>query len=390
MSPQLHIIGILVEQSPEKIGEIKSAFETVHYYPERDGPAPVDALRECEIIMCRWSTLDSFTLKDVPNLKVIQLTSVSKLTETAGVNAALTQKLYQDPGAFKQIQLCTASSGSSRKVCILTFAGMHVKTIPQYIIGQIITGNAIVGEKRWPAKEELFVTTLDHRSGRPDKSICGKTAGMLGYGHIAREAARVLKAMNVNIIAANSRGCRQTDDGCLLWLRGLVSQSQYILDGTGDKEGIIPTAYYRTDDPDSFEEFLSKSDILICSLPSTRATEWLLTKARLSCLPTGAVLMNAEGISFAAYRILLTEADDLISVLDAPNGLWGAVLDVTDPEPPPDGHPLFSHPRIIVTPHTSGEFDGYYDAATDLMLAQVRNIRAGGKPWNLVDPERGY
>lgn len=56
--------------------------------------------------------------------------------------------------------------------------------------------------------------------------------------------------------------------------------------------GIIPTAYYRTYDPDSFEEFLSRSDILICSLPSTRATEWLLTKARLSCLPTGAVLIN--------------------------------------------------------------------------------------------------
>lgn len=37
--------------------------------------------------------------------------------------------------------------------------------------------------------------------------------GLQGYGHIAREAARVLKAMNVNIIAANSRGCRQTDDG---------------------------------------------------------------------------------------------------------------------------------------------------------------------------------
>lgn len=105
MSPQLHIIGILVEQSPETIGEIKSAFETVHYYPERDGPAPVDALRECEIIMCRWSTLDSFTLKDVPNLKVIQLTSGKNSPRNTGHTGVNRCSFQADRNSWGQCSL---------------------------------------------------------------------------------------------------------------------------------------------------------------------------------------------------------------------------------------------------------------------------------------------
>ena len=46
--------------------------------------------------------------------------------------------------------------------------------------------------------------------------------------------------------------------------------------------------------------------------------------------------------------------DDLLHVLDRPGGLWGAVLDVTQPEPLTKGHPLWSHDKVIVTPHLSG------------------------------------
>ena len=82
--------------------------------------------------------------------------------------------------------------------------------------------------------------------------------------------------------------------------------------------------------------------------------------------------------------------EDVISALDSPEGLHGAGLDVTDPEPLPDGHPLFTHPRVIVTPHTSGDFDGYVGAAVDLFLANMKRVREGGKPFNVVDPEKGY
>ena len=56
----------------------------------------------------------------------------------------------------------------------------------------------------------------------------------------------------------------------------------------------------------------------------------------------------------------------------------------------PDGHPLFTHPRALITPHTSGDFVGYFDAAADLLLASVERVRKGGEPFNVVDPEKGY
>lgn len=65
-------------------------------------------------------------------------------------------------------------------------------------------------------------------------------------------------------------------------------------------------------------------------------------------------------------------------------------LDVTDPEPLPAGHPLFTHPRVIITPHTSGGWEGYFDDGADVLLYQAERIRAGREPVNVVDPAKGY
>lgn len=56
---------------------------------------------------------------------------------------------------------------------------------------------------------------------------------------------------------------------------------QYIIPGTGDPDGSTPSAYYSTTDPKSFDEFLSRSEILIASLPSTPQTTYLLKKEHL-------------------------------------------------------------------------------------------------------------
>jgi phosphoglycerate dehydrogenase-like enzyme len=188
-----------------------------------------------------------------------------------------------------------------------------------------------------------------------------------GYGHIAREAARLLKAFNLNIIAANSTGKQTVDEG-------------YIVPGTGDKDGSIPSTYFTTTGS-SFDEFLSKTDILICSLPSTKSTVHLLTAQQFRKLKPGAIFINVG-------RGDIVVTDDLLTVLD--EDLYGAALDVTDPEPLPDGHPLFLHPRVVITPHSYRDFAGYNDAATELFLANAERLRRGEKPYNIADAERGY
>lgn len=76
--------------------------------------------------------------------------------------------------------------------------------------------------------------------------------------------------------------------------------------------------------------------------------------------------------------------------MDKPNGLLAVGLDVTDPEPLPDGHALLTHPRAVITPHMSADFAGYFDAGVDLLIANVERVRNGGEWMNRVDPEKGY
>jgi hypothetical protein len=103
-----------------------------------------------------------------------------------------------------------------------------------------------------------------------------------------------------------------------------------------------------------------------------------------------------RGSSFFRYIILPWEekkrltSDLLLEALDAEGGLDSIALDVTDPEPLPDNHPFFTHPRVIVTPHTSGGVEGYLDKAADLLIANVEQIRSGGEPINKVDWKKGY
>jgi phosphoglycerate dehydrogenase-like enzyme len=70
--------------------------------------------------------------------------------------------------------------------------------------------------------------------------------------------------------------------------------------------------------------------------------------------------------------------------------LAGAVLDVADPEPLPDGHRLFGRRDVLITPHLSGRTVEYYDRAVKIFAANLERRKAGKTLWNRVDVERGY
>lgn len=80
----------------------------------------------------------------------------------------------------------------------------------------------------------------------------------------------------------------------------------------------------------------------------------------------------------------------LLGALDSPGGLSAIALDVTDPEPLPPAHPLFTHPKVILTPHIAGDMEGYVERACELFIANVEGVRAGKPPMNQVYLNRGY
>lgn len=63
---------------------------------------------------------------------------------------------------------------------------------------------------------------------------------------------------------------------------------------------------------------------------------------------------------------------------------------MTDPEPLPDSHPLYSHPRVIITPHASGGITGYTDRAADVLFANMDMWDEGKGLLTAVDPKKGY
>ncbi|WVQ77914.1 hypothetical protein IAR50_007620 [Cryptococcus sp. DSM 104548] len=357
--PELDTLAITVTLSPDKLAHVKTHFKHVYYYPH-DGEIQISRTEATlvDVWYCNWIGIPQhISYEDVPNLKLVQLTSAG--AALALKCPALSVKEAQD------------------KIVISSASGIHSTSIPQWIIAQIIT-----------LYQQLHLQNFNHRTNQvwtrnipqlleyADKgfgrSLYGKTAGLLGYGHIARETARLLKAFNVNIIAANSKGEKRVDNG-------------YIIPGTGDVEGDIPSAYYSTTDTDSFNTFLGKADILIASLPSTPQTQWLLGEEEFALLPPGAIFLNVG-------RGDLVKSETILSALSS--HLSGAALDVTDPEPLPPQHPLFSHPRVVVTAHTSSsmEGNGYFDAGADLLVDNVQRVREGGKESaiNRVDVEKGY
>jgi glyoxylate/hydroxypyruvate reductase len=132
--------------------------------------------------------------------------------------------------------------------------------------------------------------------------------------------------------------------------------------------------------PSELAQFLSRCDIMVCMLPLTPETEGILNAKLFAGLPQGAWVMNVG-------RGGHCNEQDLIAALDS-GRLAGAVLDVFQTEPLPADNPLWTHPKVTVTPHIAGITDPR-NAAEFVVDCVIR--AEGGAPFrNVVDLTKGY
>lgn len=143
----------------------------------------------------------------------------------------------------------------------------------------------------------------------------------------------------------------------------------------GDIEGV--QCYAGTD---TLDAFLARSDILVCLLPLTPATRGMLDASLFGKLPRGASLIQTG-------RGPHLNQEDLLAALSS-GQLDSAILDVTDPEPLPSGHPLWTHPRVRITPHIASATRP--EGAVDVVLENLKRHRAGQPMIGQIDRSRGY
>jgi phosphoglycerate dehydrogenase-like enzyme len=126
---------------------------------------------------------------------------------------------------------------------------------------------------------------------------------------------------------------------------------------------------------DSLPELLESADIVVIAVPLTESTTHLVDDEFLQKMRDGSLLVN-----IARGKVADTEA----IVTHAKSGRLRFALDVTDPEPLPEGHPLFSFPNVLISPHIGGATTAMAPRMARLLGEQIERMRRGDEPINVV------
>ena len=173
---------------------------------------------------------------------------------------------------------------------------------------------------------------LWHRQTKP--TLADSHVGIVGYGHIGKRITLLIEKFETNVTPFSRSG----NDGAVK-----ISE---------------------------FDNFLPDLDVIILILPLTHESKHFINADRIKKMKDGATLINVA-------RGAIVDTNALIAELNT--GRITAGLDVTDPEPLPEGHPLWSAPNLIITPHVGGDSAAFDPRARKMVEEQLERL-AQSKP----------
>lgn len=176
-------------------------------------------------------------------------------------------------------------------------------------------------------------------------ALADRRVVVVGYGHVGRAIVARLLPFEVEVTVVASRA-RQGDE--------LVERVHGI---------------------DALPELAERADVLVLVVPLTELTHRVVDADLLARLPDGATVVNV-----ARGPVVDTEA----LVAECASGRLRAALDVTDPEPPPSDHPLWTTPGVLITPHVGGATTAMFPRAAALLRRQVEALRDGRPLSNVI------
>lgn len=192
------------------------------------------------------------------------------------------------------------------------------------------------------------------------------TVGIVGYGSIGRQVARLLHAFGATVLATKRDVMHPEDSG-------------YAPEDMGDPTGDLVHRLYP---PQALRGMLKECDFVVVTVPLTAETHHLLGARELAAIKSGAYLVDIA-------RGNVVDHEALAAALQS-GKLAGAALDVFPQEPLPADSPLWKMPDVIITPHISG-VSAHYDRRAIALFAENMYRYLAGKPlYNRIDLERGY
>jgi D-3-phosphoglycerate dehydrogenase len=180
----------------------------------------------------------------------------------------------------------------------------------------------------------------------PARPLDGSTVAIVGAGGIGRALIDLLAPLDIEVLAVTRRG----------------------------RDGTLPAS--------RLPEVLPNADHVVIAAPATPDTRHVIGAAELDAMRESAWLVNVA-------RGSLVDTDALVAALAA-GSIGGAALDVTDPEPLPDGHPLWSEPRALITPHIANPPATARRYFARLVEENLRRFARGEELLAVIDADAGY
>ena len=295
-----------------------------------------EQLGEMEVLYTRQALPEP---EQVPNLRWIQF-------HWSGIDAFVDQSLLRS------------------EMIVTTLSGAAVPQVAEFALTMMMSLGHHMPNMMEDQREKVWADNRFTRF-RPQE-LRGSTVGIVGYGNIGREIARVCQALGAQVLATK-RDLKTLDAG------------GYVLKGLGDSQADIPERLYP---PQALPSMASECDFLVLTVPLTPETRGLVNAKVFESMKDTAYLIDVS-------RGGVVDQGALVEALREET-IAGAALDVYPVEPLPESSPLWELPNVILSPHVAGTSGQYLERAADLFAENLRRYVANEPLLNRYDSKRGY
>jgi phosphoglycerate dehydrogenase-like enzyme len=243
-------------------------------------------------------------------------------------------------------------------------SGANAPQVAEYILSMLLAFGHRLPELR--QQQQIGEWPRDRWERFSPIELRGSTVGIVGYGSIGRQVARLLQPFGAVVLAVKADARKVEDEG-------------YSPEGMGDAQGNLVRRIYP---PQAIRSMVGECDFVVVTVPLTPDTQNLVD---------GSVFQEMKPTSFLIdiSRGGVVDHDALYEAL-CQKKIAGAALDVFPQEPLPKESPLWGMPNVILTPHIAGNTPHYTQRGVDLFAVNLDRYLLGLRLFNQVDLTRGY